>query len=420
MPTTYGASVTIDELTFRPFTREEQPKALDLLYRAFGDSVSDADREDEMLVLDHRSSHAAFDGDQMVGSLAAYGHDISVPGGEVATAGTTWVAVAPTHRRRGILSRMMGAHLDEAREKGRAIAALWASEAAIYGRFGYGMAVEQHGIDIIAGPGLRWAATAPPQADRIRLLEVDQAADVIAPIYEAARTRRGGMAARDRGWWKFQVLSTRKGAMGGAAWKRVAVAEIDGRDVAYAVYGTSEGQLDGLPDNTLHVIELAGVDAAAEASLWPFLCSHDLVGRVKAKRRPVDDALPLLVEESRRVRRHVSDALYVRILDVEAALTARAWSDSAAVTIEVHDSRFDDIDGTWRIEVAPEGASVQPTTDAPDLRMDIRELGALYLGGVSVSRLVQSGRIEVLEPSVVAPFDSALRPAEAPWAPEVW
>lgn len=406
-------------LEFRPFTAEELPSALALLGWAFGDDFGDDDVAAERTVHEPARSQAAFEGGTIVGSLGSYSHRLSVPGGEVPMAGTTWVSVAPTHRRQGILRELMSRHLQEVREQGEPLAGLWASEAAIYGRFGYGMATEQ--LVLTVNPrGVRWEATAPPAPDRVRIVPLDEAPDVLAPIYQRCRERRGGMHARSRSWWGFQVLSDRKAAMNGMSYKRVAVAEVDGEDVAYAVYGAKEKWGDDGPAGELALTEMVGVDPQAEAGMWRYLLGHDLIGTVKAWRRPVDDPLPLLVTDSRRVLRSVSDALYLRVIDVPAALRGRSWSDSAGVTIEVVDEIFDHNDGTWRVEVAPEGVSVESTDDAPDLRMPVRALGSLYLGGVSVARLAAAGLVEVTNPAAVAPFDAALRPAEAPWIPEVW
>jgi len=411
--------VTDQSLEFRPFTAEELPAALALLGWAFADDFSDDDLTAEASVHEPERSQAAFDGDTIVGSLGSYTHRLSVPGGEVPMAGTTWVSVAPTHRRRGVLREMMTRHLHDVREAGEPLAGLWASEAAIYGRFGYGMATEQH-ILTVGVKGLAWEATAPPPADRVRIVPLEEAPEVLAPIYQRCRERRGGMHARSRDWWFFQVLSTRKAAMNGMTYKRVAVASVDGEDVAYAVYGAKDQWGDDGHAGVLSVHEMVGVDAHAEAAMWRYLAGHDLIGSIKAWRRPVDDPLPLLVTDSRRVQQAVSDALYLRVIDVPAALRARSWSDSAGVTIEVVDDVFAHNDGTWRVEVAPEGVSVEPTDDAPDLRMPVKALGSLYLGGVSVSRLAAAGLVEVTDPTAVASLDAALRPAEAPWIPEVW
>lgn len=408
--------------TFRPFDAEEFKTALGLLAFVFADAVEDEDVQAERSVVEFDRSLAAFDGDRMVGCLGAYTFDMSVPGGQAPVAGTTWVGVAPTHRRRGILRRMMQRHLSDVAERGESLAALWASEPAIYGRFGYGQSICAQSLTIGVEGDVAWQDTAPNPAAQIRLVPLDQAWTVLEPIYQVCRTRRAGMHARSQAWWYFQALNIRKNARGGANNKLVAIAQIDGQDAAYAIYGLSEGEWSGgRPDNIVKVMEVAGVDAAAEAAMWRYLCSHDLVATVEAPRRPVDDTLPLLLSNSRRVQRRISDALHVRVIDVASALRHRSYADSAGFTMEVVDDLFPANDGTWQVEVAPEGVSVQAVdATSVDLRMPITTLGAFYMGDLSLRRLAAAGMVEVVNPAVVSSIDAAFRAEEAGWVPEVW
>ncbi|WP_370325007.1 GNAT family N-acetyltransferase [Euzebya sp.] len=411
------------ELPLRPIGPDEFTAAADLLAFVFASDFTSADHDAERSVFEYDRSLATFDGEQLVGSLSAYSFDMSVPGGSARVGGTTWVGVAPTHRRRGLLARAMTQHLRDVAERGEPLAALWASEASIYGRFGYGPAIEGQRVEVEVDGPVTWLDTAPPPPTSVSFVPLAEAAEVLDPIYTAARGRRAGLHARSQTWWHFQVLSTRKDAMGGLPRKYVAVAEVDGQPAAYAVYGLAEGpeRTSGRPHAVLTLIEMAGVDAQAEASMWRYLLSHDLVQTVDARRRPVDDVLPLLLADSRRVVRRPGDALHVRVVDLPAALRARSYVDSAGVTIEVHDGLLEANDGTWRVEVAPEGVSVEPAevSDA-DLRMDVKALGALYMGDVRLGRLAAAGMVDVLNPAVVPAVEAAFTAAEAGWAPEVW
>lgn len=413
MPTT--------DLTVRPFTADELPTAYALLMLAFGDAPADEDIAAERAVFEPERSLATFDGETMVGCMGTYSFDMSVPGGTLPVAGTTWVGVSPTHRRRGVLSGMMRRHLTDVAQRGEPLAALWASEPAIYGRYGYGLGLERLKCTIAVDGDLRFEDTAPPPPDRVSLIPLADARPVIDPIYEACRRRRAGMHARPQAWWDFQALNSRSSALAGASSKYVAVAQIDGRDAAYAIYGIKGEFSDaGRPAGSLKVVEMAGVDAGAEAAMWHYLLRHDLVSEVVA-RRPVDESLPLLLTDSRRVVRVPGDTLHVRILDLPAALRGRSYAESAGVTIEVHDDRVEANDGTWRIEVAPEGVSVEPAEgSAPDLRMGVRALGSLYMGDISLRRLVAAGMVQVADPAAITAVDAAFAACEAGWAPEVW
>ncbi|MGI9016172.1 MAG: GNAT family N-acetyltransferase [Euzebya sp.] len=409
-------------ITLRPFGSDELVQAGDLMSLVFAGQMDSQDLQAEGTVMDFDRTIGAFDGDQLVGSLGTYSFDMSVPGGSLSAGGTTWVAVRPTHRRRGIMRQLMTHHLADAHDRGEPFVALWASEAAIYGRFGFGPAIDVQTMTVAVDAGLTWHDTAPGPADEVRMVPLEQAAQVLAPIYDACRSRRAGMHARSRDWWYFQTLSQRKSTMSGAPGKYVAVAQIDGSDVAYAVYGLAEGPgSQGRPDGVVKVTELAGVTAHAEAAIWRYLIAHDLIASLEARRRPVDDVLPLLLSDSRRVQRRRTDGLYVRVLDLPAALQGRSYRASVGLTVEVHDDLFSANEGTWRIEVAPEGASVEPTTDGQvDVELDIRALGALYLGSVTLRQLVSAGMAQASHPDVIAAVDGAFTTDEAGWPPEIW
>ncbi|MEE8602845.1 GNAT family N-acetyltransferase [Euzebya tangerina] len=411
-----------DSLTYRPFTTDEADDALDLLGLVFGEEFDDADRAAEMAIQDVSRSIAAFDSGRLVGCLGDYGLELSVPGGTVACAGTTWVGVSPTHRRRGIARRMLTDQLLQARDRGEPLAALWASEATIYGRWGFAPSIDLQKLVVDVHGGLAFKRGAAGPADSVRLVPLEEARTVIEPIYEATRRRRAGLHGRSEGWWDFQVLSTRKSCLAGATDKVVAVATRDGRDVAYAAYGMTWVDVADQQRMELRVTELAGVDPAAEIAMWRFLAGHDLLHTIRAPRRPVDDSLPLAVEDVRRITRTRSDALYVRVLDVRAALLARSYVGSASVTVAVHDDLITANRGVWRIEVAPEGASVEQVDDdsSADISLDIHDLAAVYMGDVRAMDLLRAGLIDATSPEAVRDFDAALAAPEAGWPPEVW
>lgn len=413
--------MTRGALEIRPFTDAELPEALALLGEVFHDPSDEDDLAAERSVHDPTRSWAAFAGDRMVGCLGCYSHDVSVPGGSVPTAGTTWVAVAPTHRRRGVLRQLMTAHLAEAREHGDAIAMLWASEAAIYGRFGYGVAAENLRVVLRSGPGLSWRTDVPWPDAELRAVRIEEAHEVLDPIHEAVRRQRAGMHARSPVWWRFQLLTERKGALAGWSGRHVVVAAVEGEDVAYAIYDTKQGwTADEGPQGRVRVVDLAGVDGVAEGVMWRFLADIDLTTTVSDDRRPADDHLHQLLLDPRRLNRKLMDGLYVRILDLEAALSARTYAASAGVTVEVRDTMVEANDGTWRIEVAPEGVLVAPTDEPAELRMDVRELGGLYLGADHARGLARAGRIEVRDEEALEALAAAMRTPLSPWGPEVW
>ncbi len=413
--------VTDDQLEMRPFTAEEMDQAHALISLAFGGAGDPEDRDAEASVFEFDRSLAMFDGGRMVSTMGTYTFDTTVPGGSMPMGGTTWVTVSPTHRRRGILRRMMTRHLADILERGEPLAGLWASEPAIYGRFGYGHAIEQQRAVISTEGDVRWRPTAPPAAP-VRLIGLDEAPPLIGPIYEAARRRRAGSHGRTQQWWDFSLLSTRRSAMAGMRTKYCAVAEVDGTPAAYAVYGLrGDFGNDGRPAGSMHVFETVGVDPAAEAAMWRFLLAHDLVTTVTAPHQPYDSVLPLLLADSRRVVRKPGDALHVRVMDVPAALQGRGYLASAGFTVEIVDDMVEANDGTWQVEVAPEGALVTPSsTTTPDVRMPVETLGAMFMGDVPLGRLVAAGMAEAGDTRLVHEVDVAFASIEKGWVPEIW
>ena len=410
-------------ISLRPLTPDDFAAAWQLLQIAFGDKGDDEDVAAEQSVFEYDRSVGAFSDGDLVGCLSAWSFELSLPHGALPAAGTTWVAVSPTHRRRGVLRALMDAHLGDVARRGEPLAALWASEAPIYGRFGYGSAAERLRLTVDL-PRLHWRDDVDVADAQIRLVRLDDAETLLDPIYEAVRRRRPGMHRRgSKAWWHYKALSTREEAMDGASVKAVAVASVDGEPAAYAIYGLTEHwpSNTGTPAGTITVHELAGVDDAAEASLWRYLCSHDLVTTLKASLVPADVTLPWLVTDPRRVGRQLYDALWLRIIDVPAALTARGWHDSAQLTVQVIDDVFASNDDTWRLEVAPEGAVCERAPDAePDVTMTVESLGALYLGGTPLARLTSAGRVRVRDRRAADELDRALWVRYLPWAPEVW
>lgn len=406
------------EPEIRPAADADVAEMYDVLCLVFGGAPTADDLAAERSVLEIDRALAAHADGRIVGCLAAYSHDLSVPGGALPVAGTTWVGVLPTHRRQGVLRRMMAAHLRDVAARGEPVAALWASEAPIYGRFGYGQAMEQLGFDIdLRGVGWR----GDPDATVVRLVDRSTAAPLLDPVWQEVRRQRPGLHARNDVWWAYQVLSTREETRGGAPNKHVAVAERDGTPVGYAVYGTVEGEEDGLPTGRVQVTEVAGVDPDAEEAVWRYLCAHDLSTTLRAPHRPADDVLPWRVTDPRRVRRTVGEGLWVRLVDVPAALRARGWADAVSVTLQVHDPLLDTNDRTWRLQAGPGDVTCEPADGAsPDLVAPVAALGAAYLGGVPLERLARAGSVRVHRAAALTALDAALRVPLQPWAPEVW
>ncbi|NJP68794.1 GNAT family N-acetyltransferase [Streptomyces spiramenti] len=362
---------------------------------------------------EHKRSLGAWDDGQVVGTLSAFSFRMAVPGGAVVpTAGLTMVGVLPTHRRRGLLTTMIRRHLEQVREAGEPLAALTASEAAIYGRFGYGAATGRIRADIDTRR-VRLAEPAAPGADGVRLRLVDSVAALpeTEKVYARQVERRPGMLERLPGWERLETVVGGVGA--GSVGQLCVVAERDGAAVGYARYGVSEADGTG----TVRVRSLAADDGATELALWRFLFSIDLTSRVSFYDRPVDDAWQYEVDDIRGCAVQLRDNLYLRPVELGAALAARRYAAPVDVVLEVTDPFCPWNEGRWRLSGDRDGAVCERTTDAADLALSVREVGAAYLGGTSLTGLARAGRVRELRAGALARATTAFGWDVAPWLP---
>ena len=402
-------------IAIRPVPPERAAEFLVPLSTAFG-SAPAPERADRIRAIPELEVRlGAYDGDAIVGSAGSYTFDLTVPGGvAVETAGLTMVAVLPTHRRRGILRELMRSHLDQARQRGQAVAALFASEGPIYGRFGYGMASLGGAIEVP-----RHRATFARPADPggpVRLVSEAEAVATFPSIWERVRLERPGMLSRSEGWWRVRRTSDPEWLRAGRPPLQRALLEIDGRPAAYALYRFSEpfGQID--KDLALDVVEAIGDTPAATRGIWRYLLDVDLIACVRARQLPLDHPLLFLLAEPRALQMHVDHGLWVRLVDVEAALSRRGYTEGEPVVIEVGDAFCPWNAGRYRLA----GGAAERTAADPDLALDVDALGAVYLGGFGFTALSQAGRVVELRPGALRRADALFRGDRAPWCPEIF
>ncbi|MFF7983533.1 GNAT family N-acetyltransferase [Streptomyces sp. NPDC007901] len=387
------------------------------LVRAFGGGPASAEeRELDRSLIDFERSLAVWDGSELVGTGGAFRFRMTVPGGAVLpTAGVTMVTVAATHRRRGVLTSMMRRQLDDVREWGEPLAALTASEPAIYGRFGYAAATFRLQAEIDTS---RVTLDVPAGTDDVRL-RYAAPAEVLAAceaVYARTVPLRPGMLARQPGWERAALLDPESERDGASALQCV-VAERDGEVTGYARFRTKLGWSASGHDGTVSLEDLAAVDPASDAALWRFLFGIDLMSKLTVRGRPVDDAWQYLVSDIRRCLTQVRDMGYVRLVDVGAALAARTYQTPVDVVLAVEDAFCPWNTGRWRLTGDPKGASCERTTDPAELALSVRELGAAYLGGVSLLSLARAGRVAELRPGALAEASVAFGSPVPPWLP---
>ena len=418
-----------ERYTLRAITPDEFEAFCAVPVQAFNDNEPLAEvNEHERIVFEFDRSLAALDGDAIVGTTAAYSFQLTVPGGIAAAGGVTFVSVLPSHRRRGILSAMMRHQLADIAARGEAIAALYASEAGIYGRYGYGSASGQLRLTIRRGEGALRPATAdmgPGHGPvQLRGAEPSEMRTELAKVYDSVVPRRPGMIARDERWWQA-ILDDPEFVRRGMSPQKCLLAGDASGPRGYALYRTRpDWDEDGLPYGGLSVRELVATDAAATAALWADLLTRDLIGEVVARNRPVDDPLLDLLADRRRARAYLTDGLWIRLIDVGAALRRRRYSSAADVVIEVADELLPANAGRWRLQCpgpADGGAaSCERTTAAADVVLPVAALGAGYLGGTRLGALAAAGLVSERKDGTLARLSAAMYSDPAPWCPSTF
>ena len=374
-------------------------------------------RELDQEVTECERSIGFWDGDDVVATAGAFSFRVAVPGGAlVPAAGVTMVSVASTHRRRGLLTALMRRQLDDVRALGEPVALLTASEPAIYGRFGYGAATRQMSLAIDTD---RVRLSVPEGTDEVRLryARPDEAVAACESVYARLVPGRPGTPAHGPGWERKALVDPASSRQGGSVLQCL-LAERDGELVGYTNYYLKPEWDTSGPKGRVTVNDLQALDPAAYAALWRFLFGIDLTSTVEARNRPVDDAVLNLVSDVRRCDIRLRDSLYVRLVDVGAALEARTYRGPLDVVFEVEDTFCPWNAGRWRLTAdAKGGASCKRTDDAADVALSVRELGAAYLGGEALGALALAGRVRGLRAGAVAEASSAFLSDVAPWLP---
>lgn len=391
---------------------DEYAKALYGIGQYFGGPLTEEriDRFKQVMPFDRM--HAAFEGDEIVGGAGAFPFELSVPGGALPCGGVTVVGVYPTHRRRGVLRAMMDAQLRDIHERGEPIAALWASEETIYGRFGYGLAAWCVEVKI----DRTWNAFAKPRERRgqARFVSHDEAATLFQPVWEALMRERPGVFRRTKPWWELRTLRIPDEEKANP--KRLVVVELDGAVQAYAMYRQHPNFEHGFSNARLEVTEAVGTTPEATAEIWRFLLDVDWYATLECSLLPVDHALFTLLANPRRTRFRIGDSLWVRLVDVGAALSGRKYASDGAIVFDVRDAVCPWNEGRWKLE----GGSAARTDEAADLALDVSELGSAYLGAVSFSQLRDGLRLEELSEGAVRRADAIFEWRPLPWCPEIF
>ncbi|MEW2217954.1 GNAT family N-acetyltransferase [Streptomyces sp. NPDC006990] len=406
-----------------------QPSEWDAWYAslqsAFAADETSEEQELNRSLTESERSIGVWDEGRPVATAGLLSFRMAVPGGAVVpAAGVTMVSVAPTHRRRGLLRSMMRRQLDDVREAGEEpLAVLTASEAGIYGRFGYGLAARALSARIdTARVALELPAGTADEAAGLRLRQSDEAASLLAEcesVYARAVPRRPGMLERRPGWERVPLVDPER-KRDGASPLRCVVVLRDGEPVGYARYAVRlHWTQTGAAEGEVRLRELEALDPAGHAALWRFLWGIDLTATVVADDRPLDDPWLHLVSDPRRCATAFRDSLYLRPVEVGAALAARGYAAPVEVVLEVEDTFCPWNTGRWRLSGDAKGAVCEPTRDAADLSLSVREVGRAYLGGTSLAALGAAGLVRERRPGsgALAAASAAFGSEVQPWLP---
>ena len=389
----------------RPVTPDEFERWLRAESRAHSNRL-DHDPEELRPHFDLSRSIAVFEGHEIIGGCHSHRLEMSIPGGASVVAGVANVAVQPTHTRQGVMTRMMRRQLDDIHSRGEPLAALFASESAIYGRFGYGVGTWQETWRL-ERPYNAYAR--PPETPgRIVFIDPADITQDLPEVFRRATAGRPGVFQRQPHEWQrdSQAPEHRQGGRGGLFY--AAYIE-EGRIDGYAIYRTNRP--------TLTVNELMATTRAAAAALWRFCFDIDLITITAALKRPLDDPLPWLLADPRRLERTTRDGLWLRIVDAPTALTQRHYPEPATLTLEIRDNFCPWNNARYTLEASPEGATCRPTTQAADLTINASALASAYLGAVSFTTLQAAGQADEHTPGTLRRADRLFAAEQAPWTP---
>jgi predicted acetyltransferase len=393
----------------RALTRADMAAFELAAHAAFHEDPHPADDEMNARIIEPERALAVFEDGEMVATAAALTRELTVPGAILPVAAVTGVGVVPGHTRRGHMRTLMRRQIDDVRERGEAVAALWASEGAIYGRFGYGPATRAVQYELYL-----WRARLQMPPGRVRVMPPGEALDHMRAVYERLRPHVPGLMSRGGAWWPRR-LHDPEHRRGGASTLRAAVV-----DDGYALYAAKPDWAAGGPSGELTVRELVALTPEARAALWSFLTAIDLMRVLRWRLAHDDEPLPLMLADSEALEAKVDQGLWIRLVELGAALTARTYAQPFELVLDVDDAFCPWNAGRHRLAFEGTTASCEPTRAEPDLALGADALGAAYLGGTRLATLAAAGRVRELRPGALKVADAAFRGTATPWCPEIF
>ena len=415
----------IDNLEARSIEVSEYEAFYRTTCTAFGEEPKPTAMEAEKPSVEFDRTLAVFDRGLPVATTAMLTMDVVVPGGHrLPLGGLSWVGTMPGYTRRGLLTGLVQAQLQDMLQREEPVGGLWASESTIYGRFGFGVATWSIGLTLPrAHARLRLNTDSNTDsnphsnADRsVGLLTTESALDILPPLYDRFARGDVGSLGRNEGWWRVHLADIEEHRDGGGPLYHAVHRDAKGNLDGYVSYRITVKWEKGYPGNSLEVVQLVAGSLETTCALWRHCFDLSLIETIMASSRPVDEPLRWMIHDARRLQiTRLSDALWLRILDTVRCLEARSYATSGRLVLEVADSFGGFARGRDLLEADSGRAQVSRTRRSPDLRLDVATLSSAYLGGVSFSALAAAGRLEEVTSGAATRADALFAVPRAPY-----
>jgi predicted acetyltransferase len=405
------------DLKIRPVAEDELDEYVSVLELAVGRRMTGGALTEARDYYELERTLAAFESGRLVGGLASNALELTVPGNmALPAARITLTGVLPTHRRRGISTELNRRQLRWLRDRGEPLAVFTTTGPGFYRRLGYSPATQAAEVEIATAP--RLLETKMAQPDAVRVVDEEERDRLLPEIFERHRRRQPGQISRTASFWHawFQDFDLyRKGEPGD---RFAAVAD---ETEGYLTYRLRPGDPREQPVSTLVIEDLVAVTDEARASLWAFCLEFAQAPKVVAHNLPVDEPLTWMLAEPRLLRfTKLREFIWLRLVDLQAALNARAYGARGSLALEVADSTLPENAGRFLLETDGDAASCTRGEEEPELELDIADLAAVYLGGATFATLARAGRVRETSPRAVARADALFASRPAPWTVSDW
>jgi predicted acetyltransferase len=404
-----------DDISIEVPTDDDWPAMIGSLGDAFNETFEEGVADVERLAYEPERGLVARRDGEVVGTAAIFTRQLSVPGALVSAGHVTFVGVRPTARRQGVLTRFMRRQMEDMQAAGEPIAVLWASEGRIYQRFGYGSACRH----IVINADSREVRITAPTGGRLREGTPTDLREAMVKVYDQVYAVRPGRSERAARHWDYRLADPPSFRRDQTP-LRVLIHEGDTGVDGYALWRATSKWEVGVPAGEVRALEVVAADPVGYATLWNFLLTVDLTRRTQLRIAAMDEPLQYLVNEPRRLGLGVGDGLWLRIVDVAAALAARRYAAPIDVVLEIEDAFLPANAGRWQLTGSPESATCVPSSEEPDLTCDVQALGAAFLGGTALSTLAEGGQVRERRPGALAAASTAFGWHHSPSVIEVF